>query len=156
MFVSMSTVLGKDRRAGVTLIELLIVVVILGLIVVIGVPRISRGLVQQDVRSARDAIAGMHATARAAAIQRSRPTRLVFGSNTMLIRSQDPVTGTLDTIGAVVDLESRFGVSLASTRDSLVFDARGLGTEGGSTVITVSRAGRADTVQVNMWGRIRK
>ena len=144
------------NQRGFTLIELLIVIGIMGLIAALAVPRIGRTLVRQSVRGARDAVVGMHAKARAAAVQKGRSTRLVISGNTLLIRTQHPVTGVVDTVGTVEDLYSRFGVTVATSRDSLVFDARGIGTESSPTKITVSRGSYSDGVEINMWGRLVK
>ena len=68
--------------------------------------------------------------ARAAAIQRGMPVRLVFSGNTVLIRSEHPVTGVIDTVGEAADLASRYGVRVTASRDSLLFDPRGLRMRG--------------------------
>src|SRR5207249_9066797 len=58
------------RRLGFTTIELLIVIVLIGVIVTIGFPRIRRTLDKTNVRSARVYLSTAVATARAAAVQR--------------------------------------------------------------------------------------
>ncbi len=141
---------------GFTLIELLIVVAIIGLLVLMATPRIGIVLVGQSVHSARDASIGMHGRARAAAVQRGQSTRLVISGNTLLIRSEHPVTGAVDTVGPVRDLFDQYRVTVTSSRDSLVFDPRGLGNDGGPTVITVTRGVHADTIVISTWGRILK
>ena len=57
-------------RSGFTTIEMLIVVAIIGIITLIGFPKIRRTLDKTNVRSARTATGTLVATARAAAIQR--------------------------------------------------------------------------------------
>ena len=144
----------KMNRRGFTLIELLIVVGLIGVIAMFAVPRLGRTLVRQSVRGARDEVVSMHAKARAAAVQRGSPTGLVFSGNTVLILTRHPVTGVLDTVGQPVDLMSRSGVTVTSTRSPLVFDARGRGIETSATTITVSKGPYSDQIVINMWGRL--
>ena len=127
-------------RRGFTLVELIIGVPQQKIVMAIALPRIGDAMVAQNARAGRDAVASQHAKARAVAIQRGRSTRLVFNGNSMVIVSRHPVTGAVDTVGNVEDLLGRFGVTVATTRDTLAFDARGLGTESNATTITVTRA----------------
>src|SRR5947208_16506477 len=116
------------RRLGFTTIELLIVIVLIGVIVTIGFPRIRRTLDKTNVRSARVYLGTAVATARAAAVQRGCRAAVHFTSpGTVWVTACSRVTpaGT-DTIGGVVDLASRYKVTLAATSDSIRFDPRGL------------------------------
>src|SRR5438552_4788870 len=70
------------RRSGFTTIEMVIVVVLIGIIAMIGFPKISKTLDKTNVRSARDAVGTLAGTARAAAIQRGCRTALHFTGNT--------------------------------------------------------------------------
>ena len=140
-------------RKGFTLIELVIAIVLIGVMAAFMFPRIGEGLRRQDVKSARNAITTMHAQAKATAIQRGRPVAMVQRSNRVILLSRHPVTGAVDTI-AVQNLAERYGVSLSTTEDSLVFDARGLGMESSSTRITVSKAGISDTIVITSIGSV--
>lgn len=141
------------NRSGFTLIEALVVIVLIGIVGAFAFPRIGRELERQNVRSARAALTTMHAKARATAIQRGRAVALVCQNNELFILSQHPVTGAVDTVDRR-DLMANYGVTLAATRDSLVFDPRGLGMEGGATTMVVSRSGYADTVRITPVGSI--
>ena len=55
-------------RSGFTTIELIIVVAIIGIIALMGFPKIRRTLDKTNVRSARAAVSTLAVTARAAAI----------------------------------------------------------------------------------------
>ena len=136
------------------MIETLLVIVIIVTLTGFAVPFIRQGKERADLRSATDAIAGMHARARALASTRGRRTVFDLGSGVMVIRSTDPVTGVVDSVGAVENMNQRFTVDVTSTRDSLVFDARGLGTETSETYIYVRRGAMADTLRVTRLGRV--
>ena len=77
-------------------------------------------------------------------------------SGNLVIISSHPVTGVRDTVGTVMNLVSRYGVtfSVSPSRDSLIFDSRGLGTETSSTYIYVSKGGYTDTLEIGQLGRI--
>src|SRR5213592_635457 len=57
------------RRSGFTMLELIIVIVIVGVLALVGFPRIKDAIQKTNVRSARVAAGTYVATARAAAIQ---------------------------------------------------------------------------------------
>lgn len=144
----------NDR--GLSVIELVIVIVLVGVLAGWAFPRIGDALTRQSVRSGRNAVVTLHAKARATAVQRARVVRLVFEGTRCVLRSQHPLTGATDTVGVVEDLYARHKVTVTPSRDSLVFDPRGLGTEPGPTVIVVARAGYADTIQISSVGRVLK
>lgn len=143
-------------RRGMTLIELLIVIVIVGAVAGLAYPRVADGLRRESVRAARLAITGLHAKARANAIQRGRTSALVRSGDLLLIVSRNPVTGQPDTIGQPMDVNLEYGgaVAMSWTRDTLTFDARGIGQEATATTIVVSRGTYADTIVVSPVGRI--
>ena len=70
----------------------------------------------------------------------------------------NPVTGVSELVGGTTDsVVGKFGVTMTvspSTRDTLVFVSRGLGTEGSQTTIYVSKSGFTDTITISSLGRI--
>jgi hypothetical protein len=60
-----------------------------------------------------------------------------------------------DTV-RVRELGARYGVRLASSRDSLAFDPRGLGFGAANASIRLTRGAAAETVVVARLGRIRR
>ncbi len=139
---------------GFTFIEMLIAVVLLGAMTSIAFPRMRDGIMRQSVRSATDAIRVLHARARSHASQRGQPTVIDLKNGIVAIRSTSPLTGTPDTLGVVHNMHDRFGVTVSATRDSLVFDGRGIGMEGSATLVYVNRESYADTIQISALGRI--
>jgi prepilin-type N-terminal cleavage/methylation domain-containing protein len=144
-------------KNGFTLIELIVVVGLIGLLSTLMFPTLAGSLQKQDVRVARDAVASLHAKAKANAVRRGLSTTLHLAGGAIYITSTHPVTGALDTLsGGVQDLDLRWGVGLRTTRDDLVFDSRGLGTETSATTIVVSKSGFADTLTVSRIGSVVK
>lgn len=141
---------------GLTLIEIAIVIVLIGLIAAVAFPQISDGLRRQNVRSASDAIAGTYAKARAVAIQRGRRTVLEMTNGRMVIRSINPVTGAVDTVGQPDDLAARFNVTISAVPDTFAFDGRGIGLAAGNTTVIIRFAPFADTLRISRYGRIEK
>ena len=139
---------------GFTMIETLLVVVIIGTLASFAFPYFRGGPDESNVRSASDAIAAMHTRARGVAIQRAQRTVFELRSGVMVIRSIHPMTGVIDTVGAVEDMRQRFAVDVVATRDSLVFDGRGVGTESSETFIYVRRGSVADTLRVSPSGKM--
>ena len=143
------------NERGFTMIEIVVVFVLIGAMVAFAIPRISDRLTKVNVRSARDAVATLHAKSRAAAIQRGRSTTLKRSGTTVLITTQHPVSGVLDTIGSPIDIYSRYDqVAMVWSRDSVTFDARGIGGQSSSTTITFGRSGYADTLVISSVGTI--
>src|SRR5437763_13736023 len=114
------------RRSGFTTIEMIIVVVLIGIIAMIGFPKISKTLDKTNVRSARDAVGTMAGTARAAAIQRGCRSALHFAAATNAVWVTTAFPTKVDTVSGVQDLKARFRVTLTASRDSVQYDPRGL------------------------------
>lgn len=147
-------------RYGFTLVEALIVVVILGLIVLIGFPKVSAAMVKSDLRSARTAVINLVATARAASAQTSRRTWIKFEGTKayVLARPRQPTLAgsDADTIGAVQDLSAQYGVTVTAV-DSIQFDPRGFGASLGDTSsIVLSRSSHSEAVTLDGLGRVIK
>lgn len=153
-------------RYGFTLVEALIVVVILGLIVLIGFPKVSAAMMKSDLRSARTTVINLVATARAASVQTNRRTWIKFEGNrvSVLARPRRTVGGGVgidppDTIGTVQNLSAQYGVTVTTgvDPDSIQFDPRGFGVSlGVPPSIVVSRSGHSETVSLDGLGRVTK
>lgn len=147
------------RAAGFTLVETLLVVVILGTVALIGVPRMRAGIISTDLRGARTALTSLVAKARASATQSSRVTLLKIEGNNAYVLARPrlvPLPGsTADTVGQVQRLDDLYGVTLSAAVDSIRFDPRGLGSGFGSgTTFLLSRDGHTDSIRVDGLGRI--
>jgi prepilin-type N-terminal cleavage/methylation domain-containing protein len=141
-------------RRGFSLIELLIVIVLIGALASFAVPMVRRGMEARRVSGARIAITTMNAKARAIAVQRSRVVQFIVVGNEVRLVSRHPVTGAI-TVIEQRDLNSVYGVTVTSTRDTLRYDPRGLGLQNSATSIAVSRpGGYADTVVITSLGGV--
>lgn len=149
------------RRDGFTLVETLIAVVLLGLIVLIGFPKMSSAMVQSDLRSARTTMVNMVATARAVSVQSNRLAWIKFEGSTAHVLARPRLTvggaGNADTVGGVQDLSDLYGVAVVAGVDSIQFDPRGFGMGFGTDVsILLSRSGHSSTITIDGLGRVRK
>ena len=147
-------------RKGFTLIETLLVVVVLGIVVLIGFPRMSAGMTSANVRGARTTLINLLAKARSAATQANRVTLVKLeGDNAFVLMRPRllPGAGNADTLGPVVRLWDSYGVTVTATIDSVRFDPRGMGTGFGTgTTFLISRNDRIDSIKIDGLGRVTK
>jgi prepilin-type N-terminal cleavage/methylation domain-containing protein len=145
---------------GFTVIEMLLVITILGIVTLIGLPRMSAGRSSASVRGARTTLVNMLARTRIAAMETSRITLLKIDGNNAVILMRPrllPGAGNVDTLGAVAPLGDSYGVSVTATIDSVRFDPRGLATGFGTgTTFLLARNGFTETVRVDGLGRVTK
>lgn len=149
-------------RSGFTIMELMVVVAIIGVIAMVGFPKIKNAIQKTNVRSARVATSTYVATARQAAIQRGCRSAVHFTSGsagtvwvTVCPRMTPTGSGTIDTLGVVTKLAKLYNVSLSQTRDSVEFDPRGLSLTGLQSSVTFAGTdGTRDSVVINMLGKV--
>ena len=151
---------GKSdmSRSGFTAIEMVIVVVLIGIIAMIGFPKISKTLDKTNVRSARDAVGTLAATARAAAIQRGCRSALHFTATPSVVWVTTACPTKVDTVSGVQDLQARFKVTMSASRDSVQYDPRGLSMDGFASNTVARLTGRVttnqDSVMINPIGKV--
>ena len=137
------------RRAH-TLAELVVILVIVGIICAIAVPRILRDSDRARVRGAVREVVNALSAARSAAVARGRHVGVRF----------DPATSTvLVTAGGetilVRDLDAVHGVTITSNRDSLAYAPTGLGYGAANQTVVLERGSAVDTVVISRLGRVR-
>ena len=140
----------SHARRGLTLAELILVMVVIGLTSLLGIGQLRLYL---DRVATRDAV-----RAAGNAIERARDEAMAL---------QTPVSVKIDTAAVTLELLTRglalgkaslgelHGVAISTTRDSITFDVRGLGY-GAANLTLVARRGRAtDTLVTSRLGRVR-
>ena len=142
--------LHRMRRSAFTLLELIVVLTVTGVLLALAVPRVSALRDRQAVRASVDELGAAFATAREAAIARRAMVAVVF----------DTAAGAFEvrSDGTVVTrrlLRAVYGTSLASNRDSAVYDPRGLGYGVTNLTVTVRRGAMVDTLTMSRLGRVR-
>ena len=140
-----------QNRHGATVVELVVVVAILIGFAAIALPRFRDALDRSASRGAMQEAASLFSFARRSAISRRAVVGVVMdtASATVIVR-----------IGALElgrrNLRARYGVRLATTRDSMSYDPRGLGYGAANLTIIASRGRGAETLFVSRLGRTRR
>jgi prepilin-type N-terminal cleavage/methylation domain-containing protein len=135
---------------GFTVLELLIAMMVAGIVMAIAVPRAQHQLDRVVVQSARSDVRGILSYARS----------LALAARARVVVSIDSTTGTIRVRHMGTDAMSRgvshaHGVRLTSSRDSLVYDAHGMGYGAANLSVVVRKRAAAETVFVSRLGRVR-
>ena len=137
-------------RLGVTLAELTVVLVILGVLVALGAPRWAAAADRAAVQSALAEAASVFAAARQSAIYSRSAVAVEVDTANAIVRAHRGAEVVLQR-----SLRGGYAVRLTASRDSMAYDARGLGI-GAANLSLVIRRGRAqDTLFVSRLGRVR-
>lgn len=137
-------------RAGTSMPELVTVLLLTAIVVAVAIPRMRELTERTAVRGAVAEIVATLSAARQLAASRGGGVAVAVDSRHATIA----VIGDGDTL-TTRRLGSVFGVTIRSTRDSLAYDARGLGMGAANLTFVVVRGTTADTVVVSRLGRVR-
>lgn len=135
------------------MIELMIAIVLMGIIMAVGAPKLGNIRDRASVRSATQQIGAYVATTRAAAIRRGMRANFKMSADTMWIEIQQP--GAPELIAPPIPLSATFNVTVTSLTDSIVFDARGFAIYPAATSkFVVARALARDSMCVTRLGMV--
>jgi prepilin-type N-terminal cleavage/methylation domain-containing protein len=125
--------LRTPRRAGFTLLELVITMTIGGVVAAFAVPQFVQQLNQQGVSAAADQFSLAHSLARATATRFGRMAQLHIDTAAarFWVDVDTSGAGQRANIGLMRDVGT-LGVAVSSTATLLCFNAMGLSTSGGS------------------------
>jgi Tfp pilus assembly protein FimT len=137
-------------RVGTTLPELVAVLLLTAILLGIAVPRLHQSVERAAVHGAAADVVATLSTARQLAVSRGGRVSVSVDAPAGMLR----IIHYDDTL-AIRPLGRMFGVTMTSTRDSLTYDARGLGSGAANLTFVVARGMTADTVVVSRLGRVR-
>jgi Tfp pilus assembly protein FimT len=139
-------------RRGMTLIELLLVIVTTSLILAILAPRMSVVATSASVQSAAFDMANRIAFARQVAIRRGTSTVFHHASNKAWVTTDQ--SGTQTVVGDTLFLAEKYNVSVTSSVDTIRYSARGFASLGSSQTYQLVRSGKTQTVCVSAAGLV--
>src|SRR5688572_15025738 len=141
------------RRRGFSALELVVVMVIMGVLGALAWKPINQTWRESSRRAAAREAAAYLYRARAASVQRSKPTWFVRAGNTVKILTDS--SGKIVPYGKPLDLGIRHGVTLTVTRDTIAFDPRGFSRVlSPAPRIIVSNTSGADTLCITGLGTV--
>jgi type IV fimbrial biogenesis protein FimT len=115
----------RRSRQGYTLTELLIVVVMVGALTLLALPKFSWLVERNKLSAAREEITSAIATARAAAVQKGRVATFRISGNKMWVTVVTNDAGATMTVVPIKSLKTLYNVSLAANDSVITFDMRG-------------------------------
>jgi prepilin-type N-terminal cleavage/methylation domain-containing protein len=137
-------------RRGFTLLELLVAMIVAGVLLALALPRLATARDARSVREAMDVLSSGFSLARATALARRSPVAIVFDTAAAVVRIRS-AGGPLRQS----DLSASFGVTIATSRDSAVYDPRGFGYGVSNLSVVVRRGNFVDTLTMSRLGRVR-
>lgn len=153
--------IGSQRR-GVTMVELLMVLAVIGIVAAMGGPPISAALQRRTTASVADQFVLTHSLTRSTALRYGRVAQLHIdapGKRFWIdVDTSANGIGQRATIAFVRDVSGN-GLQMTSTRTLLCFDARGIAStvgscESGDAQVVFTDGSTADTVKTTTLGKV--
>ena len=143
----------RTTRYGFSLGEILTVIVIMGVIMMLALPKMGNMNDRNQMRSAKDGISSRLAAARAAAIATGRQSTFAVDGDSIRVTASNGTTQV--NKGAILNLKRNFGVSVNSSAFNIIFDGRGM-TTGTAQKIYFSRNALRDSICISPIGLINR
>lgn len=145
----------KRYEAGFSFIEMLVVMILIGIIASLAIPRLRGSLEKQNIRSAKALMSTLVATARGVAVQRGCSATLNMTSDSIWVTAcgVNPVAASVQ-VGTKKLVGEEFGVTLSPSAAAIVFDPRGIQTQFQSTTISFIGPNYRDSVVINQVGKV--
>ena len=141
------------NRHGFSLGEILTVIIIMGVVLALALPKIGNMNDRNQMRSAKDGISARLAAARAAAIASGRQSYFIIQGDSIQVTASN---GTAQVNkGAILNLKRNFAVTVTSPGFTIGFDGRGM-TSGSSQRIYFSRNSLRDSICISAIGLINR
>jgi prepilin-type N-terminal cleavage/methylation domain-containing protein len=140
-------------RNGFTLIEIITVMVMMGIVMMMALPKYGNMNDRNQMRSAKDGLAARIAAARAASVASGKPATFSVRGDTMRVTLASG--GVVTKKGADVDLYKQFGVKMTSGSADVVFDGRGMANQP-AFKLKFTRGKLADSLCVSKLGLINR
>ena len=141
---------SRIHRHGLTLVELVLAMAIIAIASYTGLHALRACLDHIAARDAVQAASSMVARARDQAVALHTPVSVRIDTATATLE----LLSRAGTLGRLA-LGSLHGVALATTRDSISFDLRGLGYGAANLTLVARRGSAAETLVVSRLGRVR-
>lgn len=146
----------RQRRAGFSVLELVVVIVIGGILATIVGPTIGKVQARMDTQAARDAFMLYASRARSMAIERGAVTTLEVNTATDVVTIRMGAT-VLDTY----DFGAQHEVDLTGTSFSVCYSSRGFALStctslAADTDVTFSRAGETAAATMKVLGQVQR
>lgn len=142
----------SGMRRGVTLPELLTVVVIVGLLCAMALPPLAHGLDRIAVDATVDRYTALHETTRQLAIVRSSLAKLEIDTAQRSAALSVEGAAAWDTI----EIRSLGDAAVSTSQPAVTFSPMGYGWGLSNTTIVVTRGSVAETLTVSRTGRLKR
>lgn len=143
----------RARRAGFSLIEMMVTVSMLGIMVGMVAPNVSKDISHSRVNSAARVVAADLEQALSMAGRQRRPVRVVIDGSRKEVRLMDRVSGNLISRRALGDVSEYKLYSVAGSPVTVDLLPHGVATA--STIVTLSAGGYSRTVTMTRGGHVR-